>query len=403
MRSADLIIKNAHMLTVSPQGEIKNGCIAVRGETIIDVFAGENDRYEAAKTIDAEGKLVLPGFVDCHTHLVHAGSRANELHYRLRGMSYQEIQKKGGGIYSSVRATRSASPSELFQESFQRAKLCLKHGTNTVEIKTGYGLNPETEKKMLDVIHRLNKESGLETVATFLGPHVYPEDQGPEVYMDWLLHEGLELAKKEAEFVDIYCDIGAYTFEDTERFLKAAKAKDIPLKIHAGQFASLGATGLAADLGAVSADHLDKVAQAEFESMLRAGTVPVFLPGCSFYLNTEYPDARPWLDAGMPVALATDYNPGTCPSLSLPMMMSLAVMHMGFSPEEALKAVTLNAAKALMRETRIGSLEKGKQADILICEVNELDDLIAMFGGNLLGSNIKKGELLLHRSSPGIQ
>jgi imidazolonepropionase len=403
MRSADLLIGKAHILTVSPQGEIKNGCIAVRGETIIDVFPGKNDRYEAAKTIDADGKLVLPGFVDCHTHLVHAGSRTNELQYRLQGMSYQEIQKKGGGIYASVKATRAAGPEVLFQESLRRAKLCLKHGTTTVEIKSGYGLEPETEKKMLDVIHRLNKESNLETVATFLGPHVYPPDREPETYMDWLLHDGLELAKKEAEFVDIYCDIGAYTFEDTERFLNAAKAKGIPLKIHSGQFEALGATGLAADLGAVSADHLDKVAEAEFESMLRAGTVPVFLPGCSFYLKTEYPDARPWLDAGMPVALATDYNPGTCPSLSLPMMMSLAVMHMGFTPEEALKAVTINAAKALMREARIGSLEKGKQADILICEAKELDDLIAMFGVNPVGTMVKKGTPFLDRSTPVTQ
>jgi imidazolonepropionase len=244
---------------------------------------------------------------------------------------------------------------------------------------------------MFDVIHRLNNESLLDTVATFLGPHVYPDDEEPKVYMDWLLNDGLELAKKEAEFVDIYCDVGAYTFEDTEKFLNAAKAKGIPLKIHSGQFETLGATGLAADLGAVSADHLDKVSDAEFDSLLRSGTAPVFLPGCSYYLKTAYPDARPYLDAGMPVAIATDYNPGTCPSLSIPMMMSLAIMHMGFTPDEALKAVTLNAAKALKRDYLIGSLEKGKQADILICEVEKLDDLIAMFGGNLVKTVIKKG------------
>ncbi|MBW6458340.1 MAG: amidohydrolase family protein, partial [FCB group bacterium] len=264
----------------------------------------------------------------------------------------------------------------------------------TAEIKTGYGLEPETEKKMFDVIHRLNNEGGLETVATFLGPHVFPLDSEPESYMDWLLHEGLELAKREAEFADIYCDIGAYSFEDTERFLKAAKKKGIPLKIHSGQFEALGATGLAADLGAVSADHLDHVSEAEFDAMLRTGTIPVFLPGCSYYLKSAYPDARLWLDAGMQVALATDYNPGTCPSLSIPMMMSLAIMHMGFTSEEALKAVTLNAAKALGRDERIGSLEKGKQADILICEVPELDDLTTMFGMNPVGTVIKKGQVL---------
>ena len=395
MNQADLIIKNAHILTVSAQGEIANGCIIVKDEKIIDVFEGPLRNYRSNEVIDAKGKLVIPGFVDCHTHLVHAGSRANELQYRLQGMSYQEIQKRGGGIYASVRDTRAASPDDLFQQSLERAKLCLKHGTTTAEIKTGYGLNPATEKKMLDVIHRLNKESDLETVATFLGPHVYPNDQEPEAYMDWLLNEGLELAKKEAEFVDIYCDVGAYTFEDTEKFLNAAKAKGIPLKIHSGQFEALGATGLAADLGAVSADHLDKVSDAEFDALLRAGTVPVFLPGCSYYLKTAYPDARPYLDANMPVALATDYNPGTCPSLSIPMMMSLAVMQMGFTPEEALKAVTLNAAKALNREKLIGSLEKGKQADILICDVEKLDDMIAIFGVNAVNMVIKKNHRLL--------
>jgi imidazolonepropionase len=216
----------------------------------------------------------------------------------------------------------------------------------------------------------------------------------PKIYLDWLLHEGLELAKEKAEFVDIYCDVGAYSYSDTVRFLNAAKSKGMLLKIHSGQFKALGATGLAADLGAVSADHLDKVSDAEFDSLLRSGTAPVFLPGCSYYLKTAYPDARPYLDAGMPVAIATDYNPGTCPSLSIPMMMSLAIMHMGFTPNEALKAVTLNAAKAIKRDHLIGSLEKGKQADILICEVKELDDMIAMFGGNLVKTVIKKGLML---------
>ncbi|MFA6617896.1 MAG: imidazolonepropionase [Candidatus Neomarinimicrobiota bacterium] len=391
MLSVDLIVKNAHLYTLSSQGEIANGCVIVKNGKILDVFEGRNENYRSDTIIDAEAKLVIPGFVDCHTHLVHAGSRANELQDRLQGKSYQEIQQKGGGIYSSVRATRAASKEELFQESLQRVELCLKHGTTTAEIKTGYGLNPETEKKMLNIIHRLNEESDLETVATFLGPHVYPDDQEAEAYMDWLLNDGLDLAKEKAEFVDIYCDDGAYTYDDTKRFLKAAKEKCIPLKIHSGQFKSLGATKLAANLGAVSADHLDFVGVDGFDALLRAGTIPVFLPGCSYYLRTHYPDARPYLRAHMSVALATDYNPGTCPSLSIPMMMSLAVMHMGFTPDEALKAVTLNAAKAISREALIGSIEKGKQADILICHVDTLNDMISMFGINPIKTVFKKG------------
>ena len=394
MPQADLIIKHAHMMTMSSFGEIVSGTLVIRDEKIIDIIDGDQHSYQADHIIDAKGALVLPGFVDCHTHLVHSGSRANELQYRLQGMSYQEIQQRGGGIHASVRATRTADPEILYRESLERVNMCLEHGTTTAEIKTGYGLEPATEKKMFDVIHRLNKESDLETVATFLGPHVYPEDQDPEKYLDWLLHEGLQLAKDQAEFVDIYCDIGAYSFEDTERFLNKAKAEGLDLKIHSGQFESLGATGLAADMLAVSADHLDHVAPAEFDALLRAGTVPVFLPGCSYYLRSTYPDARPYLDAGMPVALATDYNPGTCPSLSIPMMMSLAVMHMGFTAKEALKAVTINAAKAINREDRIGSIEKGKQADIIITSVKNLDDVIAMFGCNPVQYVIKKGKLL---------
>lgn len=398
MNSIDLLIHNACIHTVSETGEFANGCIAVKDGVILDVFPGKNSQYRAVSEIDAEGKLVIPGFVDCHTHLVHAGSRANELQYRLQGMSYQEIQENGGGIYSSVRETRAASAEDLFQQSLERAQLCLEHGTTTAEIKTGYGLNPETEKKMLDVIHRLNEESQLDTVATFLGPHVYPNDQKHEDYMEWLLNDGLELAKSQAEFVDIYCDIGAYTFEDTERFLNAAKAKDIPIKIHSGQFDALGATGLAADLSAVSADHLDQVTQEEFDALQKSNTTAVFLPGCSYYLKTPYPDARPYLDANIPVALATDYNPGTCPSLSIPMMMSLAVMHMGFTPQEALLAVTLNAAKALNRDTQFASLERGKQADILICNVKSLDEILTMFGVNPIKIVVKNGKILVDKS-----
>ncbi|MDZ7820347.1 MAG: imidazolonepropionase [Candidatus Marinimicrobia bacterium] len=318
MLRADIVIENAHIVTLSHSAEITDGSLVIRDGRIIDIAEGEHHHYRAETVIDAGGDMVLPGFVDCHTHLVHAGSRAKELYLRRSGVSYQEIQRRGGGIHASVRATRKADERELYRQSLRRAELCLRHGTTTVEIKTGYGLEPAAEKKMFEVIRRLGKESGLETVPTFLGAHVYPEDRDPAAYLDWLVNGGLAMAREYAEFVDIYCDAGAFSYADTERFLKAAKENNIPLKIHSGQFEPLGATGLAAELSAVSADHLDHVAPAEFDALLRAGTVPVFLPGCSYYMQYGYPDARPYLDAGMPVALATDYNPGTCPSSLCP-------------------------------------------------------------------------------------
>lgn len=398
MQCVDIIVENAHIVTLSLSGEITDGTLVINKGNIIDIIEGDDYDYLSGTVIDAEGDMVLPGFIDCHTHLVHAGSRAKELYLRRSGVSYQEILRRGGGIHSTVRATRAADIDVLYNESLRRAKLCLRHGTTTAEIKTGYGLEPAAEKKMFDVIRRLGMESGLETVPTFLGAHVYPEDRDPDSYLNWLLSDGISLAQENAEFADIYCDTGAYSLADTERYLRKAKENGLALKIHSGQFETVGASGLAAELSAISADHLDHVAPAEFDALLRAGTIPVFLPGCSYYMQYGYPDARPYLDAGMPVALATDYNPGTCPSLSLPMIMSLAVMHMNFTPMEALRAITLNAAGALKREKRIGSLEKGKQADLIIVRAEEPDDLIGMFGCNLVQRVIKNGKLIVENT-----
>ena len=395
MPCADICINNAHIVSCSPSGEITDGSVLVRNGRITEIREGEARDIRADTVIDAGGNMLLPGFVDCHTHLVHAGSRAKELYLRRSGVSYQEILRRGGGIHATVRATRNADPEMLYRESQRRARLCLRHGTTTAEVKTGYGLEPAAEKKMFGVIRRLGEESGLETVPTFLGAHVYPEDRDPQGYLEWLVNGGLDMAAEYAEFADIYCDTGAFSYADTERFLKAAAQRGIPLKIHSGQFEPLGATGLAAGLAAVSADHLDHVAPAEFDALLRSGTVPVFLPGCSYYMQYDYPDARPYLDAGMQAALATDYNPGTCPSLSLPMMMSLAVMHMNFTPMEALRAVTLNAARALKRDDRIGSVEKDKQADLIIVATKDPDDMISMFGCDLVTTVIKKGKVLI--------
>lgn len=389
----DLVIKNARIVRVSKPGIYTGHCLVHEGR-ILKICRDLPEDLEASSTLDAQGKLLIPGFVDCHTHLVHSGQRSNELMLRLDGAPYQNIQKLGGGIYATVNATRAATEEELYQESLERAKLCLAHGSTTVEIKTGYGLSPEQEEKIFKVIKRLKDSTPLDILLTFLGAHVFPQDMSRGSYLDWLLTDGMRLAKKYAEFVDVYCDTGAFTLDETEKIFHVALAHDLKLKVHSGQFKALGASGLACRLGAVSADHLDQVSDNEFECFKQSRTIPVFLPGCSYYLKSAYPNARPWLDAGMDVACATDYNPGTCPSLSIPMIMSLAVMHMGFTPEEALKAVTLNAAKALDRDNIIGSIDAGKQADLLLLSADNAAGIISHFGVNLVDTVVKKGKIV---------
>lgn len=389
----DLVIKNARMARVS-NSEIFTGHCLVHDGHILEICRDLPEDLEAVSTLDAQGKLLIPGFVDCHTHLVHAGQRSKELMLRLDGASYQDIQKLGGGIYATVNATRTASEEELYQESLERVKLCLAHGSTSLEIKTGYGLNPEQEEKIFKVIKRLKENTAADISITFLGAHVFPQDMSRSSYLNWLLTDGMQLAGKYAEFVDVYCDTGAFTLKETEKIFHAALARGLKLKIHSGQFKALGATGLACRLGAASADHLDQVSEDEFECFKNSRTIPVFLPGCSYYLKSAYPNARPWLDAGMDVACATDYNPGTCPSLSIPMIMSLAVMQMGFTAEEALKSVTLNAAKALHKDNIIGSIDEGKQADLLLMSAHDVSDIVSHFGVNLVDTVVKRGRIV---------
>lgn len=380
-------------------GAVQSGALAIADGVVVETGSSEEiaKKYQADRCIDAGGRLVMPGFVDPHTHLVFAGSREKEMEMRLSGVTYLDILKQGGGIHSTVKATRAVSFEELHAISRKNIQKVLEHGTTTVEIKTGYGLDPDTEDKMLSVIYQLKKDGPLNVIATFLGAHTIPKDIERGEYIDWLTGDALEQFKEKAEFWDVFCEDGAFTLEESEKILQTAKDAGYKLKIHAGQFNDLGATGMAAALGAVSADHLDHVSPEQLKLMKEHGTVAVLLPGVPFYLNpNDYPDVKAFHEAGVPIALATDFNPGSCPSYSMQMMIALACLKMKMSAAEAITAATINAAWAIDRGKRIGSLEPGKQADCIILDVENASQIPYFFGANLVKTVLKKGQVVFN-------
>ncbi len=381
------------------QGQIaflENAYILCENGLITQIGTGEPPAVDA-KWIDAEGKLVTPGLIDAHTHLVFGGWREHELAMKRRGVPYLEILAQGGGILSTVKMTRAASEDELTDKAKQALKQMLSLGVTTCEAKSGYGLDIETERKQLRVIQRLSREQKVELVATYLGAHAVPVEykQDPESYlrlMEALLpslaEEGL------AEFCDVFCETGVFTAQEAERILSRAKECGLKLKMHADEINAIGGTEKAAELGAVSVEHLIAATDEGIDAMAKAGTVAVLLPATSFYLNKPYARARDMIAAGVPVATASDYNPGSCPSLNLQFVMNLACWNYGMSPEEVLTAVTLNAAAAVCRAERLGSIEIGKQADMVVWNANNLDYLFYRFGENMVHTVIKCGEIV---------
>jgi len=414
MRDVDLLVTNASaLLTLAGPGRprtgletgdnaaIPDGAAAVDGGMIIETggTAGMVRKYRGRSTVDAAGRLVLPGFVDPHTHLVFAGSRENEMSLRLSGKSYLDILKGGGGIHGTVEATRNASVDLLMELSRRRAGQLLAHGTTTVEIKSGYGLDSETEEKILDVAGRLKQEGPQDVIVTFLGAHTVPASAKREEYLDWLLRDAVPRFRDRAEFCDVFCEDGAFTLCESERILRAAKEAGYGLKIHAGQFNDLGCVRMAASLSAVSADHLDHVSDEQLDLMREKGMIAVLLPGATFFLDSNaYPDYKKFREHGVAVALATDFNPGSCPCFSMQMMISLAVHKMGMSPEEAVTASTVNAAWAVGRGGLVGSLEPGKQADLIVLDVENAAQIPYYFGTNLVRTVVKRGRVIYEKS-----
>lgn len=370
---------------LSDLGIIEDGGMLVR-EGKIDTVGTSNEIERIARDveiIDAGGRVVLPGFVDAHTHLVFAGNRLDDFERRARGETYEQIARAGGGIWSTVEKTRAASGEDLFNQARTHAEWFLRCGTTTIEAKSGYGLTVEDELKTLRVMRRLNEENRLEIVPTFLGAHAVPREMDANEYIDLVIDEMLPRIAKEklAEFCDVFCEHGYFTIEQSRRILTAARKLGLWLRIHADQLSNSGAAQLAAELNTTTADHLEKTDEQGIVAMNSAGVQPVLLPGSVYALgSTAYPRAREMLDAGLAVVLATDFNPGSSPTPGMPMILSLACTQMKMSPAEAITASTINAAYSLNRGGKIGSLERGKLANFSIFDCEDYRELAYWFG-----------------------
>lgn len=386
---------------MSDVSAVHGGAVAIRDGII--VAAGPEDEVLAQiggvpveRRHDAEGRLVTPGLIDPHTHLVHGGSREHELALKLKGVSYLEILSQGGGILSTVRATRQAAEEELYAKAKRSLDIMLSFGVTTVEAKSGYGLTLEDELKQLRVARRLNREHPVDLVSTFMGAHMVPEEYKgrSREFVRLVIDEMLPEVKRQglAEFCDVFCEEGVFSVEESEQILLAAKRMGFGLKIHADEIEPMGGAQLAGKLGCISAEHLIAASDEGLEAMRQAGVVAVCLPATSFNLRLkQHARARTMIGMGLAVALSTDYNPGSSPTESLQLVMTLGCLNLGMTPEEVLTAVTINAAHAIGKADTLGSLEPGKQADLVIFKAENLAYLPYHFGINHVHTVFKRG------------
>lgn len=390
---------------MSDIGLIHDGGVLIHDDKIFAVGTTEEldkmvnlDDYEV---IDASGKAVLPGFIDSHTHFVFGGYRADEFTWRLKGDSYMSIMERGGGINASVIPTRNASVEELVEVGRERLNRILEFGVTTVEGKSGYGMDGETELKQLRAMKQLDKEHPVDVVTTFLGPHsVLPEYKGKErEFIDMMLNEVMPKVKEEdlAEFADIFCEKGVFTIEDSEYYMNKAKEMGFKLKIHADEMNCLGGAELAARTGAFSADHLLKVSDEGIKQMAEKKVISTLLPATAFCLKEEYAPARKIIEGGCAVALASDLNPGSCFTNNIPLLVALGCIYMDMSIEEVITALTINGAAAVDRADTVGSLEKGKQADIVFLKFPSINFMPYHTTINLVETVIKNGETVYHK------
>lgn len=392
-------------------GMIPDGAVAIHRGQIVDVGMTKDleARYKPKDVIDATRSVVCPGFIDCHTHIIYGGNRLDEFEQRIMGKPYMQMLAEGGGILSTVRATRQMTQSDLIRSARLRLAIMLRHGTTTAEIKTGYGLNTDTEAKMLSAIIALDQIQPMRIIPTFLGAHaIPPEFKNASAYADYLIAETFPAiygVYHDSHYdiplgMDVFCEAGVFDLATTERLLRVAKQDyGMTLKVHTDEFVNLGAVPMAIGLGALSVDHLDVTPSAELDLLAQSDTVGVFLPAVNFHLgNSQYGDARGLIDKGGIVALATDYNPGSAPTPSLPLVMSIACRYQKLHPAEAMNAITINAACALGLERVAGSIETGKQADLVIVDTDDYRTIAYEMGADLISSTIIKGQVVWNRS-----
>ena len=411
----DIIFYNvSQLVTVASDGKARSGAdmgsIGVIRDAAVGIkdgrfaYVGPSDGIDigdAERSVSALGKTILPGLVDSHTHLVFAGAREEEFARRIAGATYAEIAASGGGINTTVKATRAASKVELTEYALHRLDSCLGFGATTVEIKSGYGLDFENEIKMLEVINELKDLHVVEIVPTFLGAHNIPFDYRDrrEEYVRLVLDEMLpEVASRQlAEYCDVFIERGAFTLDEGREIFSKARSLGMKVRVHADQITAGGGSELAAEMQASSADHLDHISEEGIERMKSHGTIATLLPGVSLFLGEEFPDARRLIDAGLPVAIATDANPGSCMSENMQLMMSLAALQMRMTMEEVITASTINAAAALDRADTHGSIEVGKQADMLMFDTPNYQRILYHYGVNHLNTVVKHGRVVLEK------
>jgi len=412
-KHVDIIIKNASQLVTAASDIPKTGVelqnLGIIEDGALGIFSGiiscigkTNEileSYTAKTIIDASHKVVMPGFVDPHTHLIFVKTRENEFEMRLQGKSYKEISQTGGGIRASIQDVRNASLEELVYLGLKRINKMLEMGTTTIEAKSGYGLTTESELKMLKAIQMINEISDMDIIPTFLGAHEYPEEykDDHEKYIDILINEMLPEVKAQnlAGYCDIFCEEHVFTVSESRRILNAAKELGFKIRFHADELEPIGGAELAAEIGAMSADHLVAISDEGIRKLKEAGVIPILLPATTFSLGlTKYTPARKMIDAGLPVALATDFNPGSCNCDSQQLVASLACLQMKMLPAEAVNAITINAAHSLERGKLVGSLEVGKQADVIILDMPTYQYLPYHLGSNTVETVIKKGKII---------
>lgn len=386
------------------QGEnrkLRDAAVYIRDGVITEITDGGDlplGAESADVVLDANYRLVTPGLVDGHTHMVFGGYRQHEVAMKLKGATYLDILRAGGGILDTVRKTREADEADLCYKTGKFLDEMMNHGVTTCEAKSGYGLDFNSEMKMLEVIGRLNESHAMDVVPTFMGPHAIPEEYKgrPDDFIDMICGEMLPYVKehKLAEFADIFCEDSVFNYEQSRKYLLRAKELGFGLRIHADEIEAIGGSRLAGELGCVSAEHLISIDEDGLESMAKGGTTAMCLPATSFYLGANFAPARRMIEMGIPVACASDFNPGSCPSMNLQFVMNLACLKYRLLPEEVLTAVTINPACAIGRGDRVGTLEVGKQADLVIWDAPDMEMLCYRFGSNMTARVVKKGKII---------